>query len=90
VRVSADCSADRHRGPLVCGILSWAVVGVRLIVCGELVTIAFHGHGAITVVVVAHGGSVRAVDRNLVIVGANSVAMGVRVVQKSTLEHLVV
>ena len=90
MRVSADCSADRNWGPLVSGVLSRAVVGVWLIIGGELVTIAFDSHGAITDVVVAHGSLVGAVDRNLVVVGADSVAMGIGIVQESTLKHLVV
>ena len=46
-------------------------------------------HGAISLIVI-HSGLVWAVDRNLLIVGAQSVSVGVGVGEESALEHLVV
>lgn len=52
-------------------------------------TIAVAGHCTVTDVVSAHLSSVGTVDGDLLVVLAESVAVGVRVVQESSLEHLV-
>ena len=49
-----------------------------------------HDHWTITSHVVTQSSSVRAVNWDLVVVGAKSVSMSVRVVQKSALKHPVI
>ena len=63
--------------------------GVGLVVGLGAIT-AIYGHETITGVVVAHASAVRAVDGDLIVVGAESVPVGVRVVDEASLEHLVV
>ena len=63
--------------------------GVGLVVWLRAVA-AIYGHETIAGVVVAHASAVRAVDGDLVVVGAKSVPVGVRVVDEASLEHLVV
>lgn len=66
-----------------------AVNRVGLVVgCGTISTV--DSHQTVTGVVVAHASAVWAVDGDLVIVGAESVSVGIGVVDKTTLEHLVV
>jgi hypothetical protein len=64
------------------------MLGVGLIV-GGVALVAIYCGGTISLIV-GHGASVWAVDGNLVIVGAESVPVGVRVGEKSSLEHLAV
>ena len=71
-------------GPWVDGV--W-FGGVGFIV-GVASLVAIDVHGTISLVV-AESGSVRAVDRDLVVVGAESVTMGVWVGEESSLEHFV-
>jgi len=70
-------------------VLNWAVQTVGLVV-GVAVLSAVDTHGAITSDVVAHSGSVGAVDWDLIIVSTKSVSVGVGVIQKSSLEHSVI
>jgi hypothetical protein len=89
VRVSSDWATDYLLGPGVRLILCGTSKGIRFIVGGELTTVAIAGQGAITEIVIAHSSSVGAVDWDLLVVFAESVAVGVRVVQESSLKHLV-
>lgn len=80
-------SSNAVRG--IAGVSPELVVAerVRLIVrVGALV--AIDAHGAISLVVV-QSGSIRAVDGNLVIVCAESVAMSIRVGKQPALKHFV-
>jgi len=70
-------------------VFNWAVQAVGLVV-GVAVLSAVDDHGAIASDVVAHCGSIRAVDWDLIIVGTKSVSVGVGVIQKSSLKHSVV
>jgi hypothetical protein len=64
-------------------VLRWLVVG------GFAVTV--HVHDSVALVIGgSESGSVWAVDWNLVVVGAEAMSVGVRVVNESTLEHLAV
>lgn len=53
-------------------------------------TVAIDCHSSIAGVVVAQSSTVRAVDWNLFVILSESVAVGVRVIEKSSLEHLIV
>ena len=70
-------------------VLNGAVQGVRLVVGVSSFT-AVDGHGAIAGVVVAHASAVGAVDRDLVVVGTKTMAVGVGVVEEAALEHAIV
>jgi hypothetical protein len=77
-------------GPCVGLVLNGGTLSaVGLVVNGELVAVTLNGHGAITDVVVSHLSSVGAVNRNLLVVGAKSVTVGIGVVQETSLQHLV-
>ena len=60
---------------------------VRLVV-GPGSVVAIHSHWSVTLVVVG-AGAVGAVNRDLGIVGAQSVAMSVRVGEQTSLEHFI-
>lgn len=75
--------------PRVSLLLDGATQGVGLIVGGGT-EVSVHAHGTVTDVVGAHASAVGAVNGDLVVVGAQTVTMGVRVVQQTALEHLVV
>lgn len=62
---------------------------VRLIV-GSRSIATVDGHETITGVVVAHASTVGAVDRDLIVVGAETVSVSIRVVDETALKHLVV
>lgn len=66
-----------------------AVDRVGLVIRLRSVT-SVDGHEAITDVVVLHGCAVWAVDGDLIVVGSESVSMGIGVVDEATLEHLAV
>ena len=92
VLVGVTASLANHR--LLCpgvdrGLDGSAGDGVGLVVGLGAIT-AIYGHETITGVVVAHASAVGAVDGDLVVVGAKSVPVGVRVVDEASLEHLVV
>jgi len=87
VRVSASKTSNGELSLLLAWVLNWAIKSVWLIVrCTSLV--AIDGGGAISLIV-SNSSSIRAVDRNLFIVGTESVSVGVRVGEESSLEHLI-
>ena len=53
-------------------------------------SVSINSHGSITSVVVTHRSTVRAVNWNLLVILSESVAMSVRIVQKSSLKHFVI
>ena len=61
----------------------WLIIWLRAVA-------AIYGHEAVAGVVVTHACAVWAVNGDLIIVGSESVAVGVWVVDEATLEHLVV
>ena len=90
VGVASRLALELLLGPSVSRVLDrstangvWLVVGL-----GAIATI--DGHEAVTGVVVTHAGAVGAVDRDLVVVGSQSVPVRVGVVHETTLQHLVV
>jgi len=83
-------ASDSSHGVLSLGValvLDGAVQGVRLPVSAAAL-VSVDSHGSITLVVV-NASAVRAVDGDLVVVGAEAVSLGIGVVQESALEHLV-
>ena len=60
------------------------------LVIGLGTVVAIDRHKSISDVVGSSAGTVRAVNRNLIVIRAESVTVGVGVVQKTSLEHLVV
>jgi len=88
VLVPSDGARHGLGMPLERGVLHWASVGVWLVV-GTAALVAVDCHEAISLIIV-DSGSVRAVNWNLVKVCTKSVSMGVRVREKSALEHLVI
>ena len=60
------------------------------LVVGLSAVAAIDGHEAVAGVVVAHASAVGTVDRDLVVVRSESMSVGVRVVDETALEHLVV
>ena len=72
-------------------VLNWASEGVWLVVNGTAAT-TVGNHPSITLVVWASEGlgSVWAVNGDVMVVGLEAVSMGIRVVDKSALEHLIV
>jgi hypothetical protein len=85
--VSASVSAHSKRCHLLSGVLDRAVVAVGLVVNGTAL-ISINSARAISLVV-GYSSSVRAVDGDLVIVGTESVSVGVGVREDSALEHLI-
>lgn len=88
VRVSAGRTRDWMLMPGVLLVLDGARSGAGLVVLSASAA-AVDAHLAVTSIVVAKTGTVRAVDRNLVIVGANTMSVCVWIVQETALEHLV-
>jgi len=93
VRVSERISGDWARCWLsVDGVLLVFPGGLVLrgLIVGHL-AITVHVHDSVTLVIGgSHSRSVWAVDWNLVVVGAEAMSVGIRVVDKSALEHLAV
>jgi hypothetical protein len=88
VRISACVSGHREGCELLCWVLHRAVVAAGLVVdCTAL--IAVDSHGAVSLII-SNSSSVGAVDGDLVVVGTESVSVGVGVREDSTLEHLVI
>jgi len=85
--VSASVSAHSERCHLLSGVLYRAVVAVWLVVNGAAL-ISINSARAISLVV-GNSSSVRAVDGDLVIVGTESVSVGVGVREDSALKHLI-
>lgn len=92
VRVSMVMSTSDTRNlnwsPLLGGILNWAVQSVRLIV-GSASLIAINGSRTVSLVV-SKSSFVWAVNGDLIEVGSESMAMSIRVGEKSALKHLVI
>mmetsp|Transcript_34855 Transcript_34855/g.86495 ORF Transcript_34855/g.86495 Transcript_34855/m.86495 type:complete len:549 (+) Transcript_34855:1360-3006(+) len=89
LRVSAHNAADglaRHGETLV--LHRSAINAVRLIV-GRAALVAIDTHRAVTGVVVVPRAVPRTVDRDLVVVGTESVSVSVRVGEEPPLQHLV-
>jgi len=87
MRISA-CKASNWELLLLLGwILNWATKSVRLVVRTTSL-ISIDSCRAISLVV-SNSCSVRAIDRNLIVVGAKSVSVCVRIGEESALEHLV-
>lgn len=91
VWVSSDLAAKFLAVFSVGLVLNWATKGVWLVVDGAASTTGGH-HDAITLAVWASEslGSVWAVDGDVLVVRLETVSMGIGVVDKSALEHLVV
>jgi len=92
VGVSVATGLARHLllSPGVDAVLNGgAADGVGLVV-GLGAVAAIDGHEAVAGVVVTHASAVGAVDRDLVVVRSKSVSVGVRVIDETALEHLVV
>jgi hypothetical protein len=84
----SPCLTRNHEGRLLLSrVLNRPAESVWLI-DWSAAEVAIDSGGTITLVV-GNTSAVGAVDRNLVVVGAKSVAVGVRVREKTTLEHLV-
>lgn len=88
VRVSAGVATDSEGRHLLGGVLHGAVVAVGLVVNGAAL-VSIDSAGAISLVV-GNSSSVGAVYGDLVVVGTQSVSVGVGVREDSALEHLVV
>lgn len=85
--VATDFTGDGEFGLGVALVLNRAVEVVGLVVAdGALVSV--DGGGTVSDVV-GDAGSVGAVDGDLLVVGADTVSVGISVVQESTLEHSV-
>jgi len=90
VRVSSNSSGQSLLWNCVWFVLLWCpVVTVRFVV-RVATTVAINCHLTIPSVVVAHGGAVGTVDRNLFVILSESVAVCVWVVQESALKHLII
>jgi len=90
VRVSTNLTSDGMAGPGSGFVLNWGTLGTAwLVVDGELVTVTLNVHGTVTNVVGSHAGTVRAVNRDLLVVGSKSVTVGIGIVQETALQHLV-
>ena len=70
-------------------VLYRSVNRIGLVVWSRSV-VAINRHESISDIVCTHASTVRAVDWNLIVVGAKSVTVSVRIVQKTSLKHLVV
>jgi hypothetical protein len=88
VLVPTGETGDGLLTPSLGGILFHVVNGVRLIVSGSAV-VTIDLHEAISLVV-SDSGSVRTIYWDLIVVGSESVSVGVWVGEESSLEHLVV
>ena len=87
VSISGCFSANSEGNLLLGGILNWTILGVGLIVRSTSL-VSIDGGEAISLIV-GNSYSVWAVDRDLVIVSTKSMSVGVRVGEKSALEHLI-
>ena len=87
VIVSADWAANIEVGKLLARVFYRATKSVGLVVWSTS-TIPINSRRAITLVV-SNSSSVWAVNRDLVVVGAKSVAMSIRIREKTTLKHLI-
>ena len=88
VRVSAGVATDSEGSHLLGGVGNGAVVAVGLVVNGAAM-VSIDSARAISLVG-GNSSSVGAVDRDLVVVGTESVSVSVGVREDSPLEHLVV
>ena len=88
VGVPADGALDWMSVDGVVLVLNWAFNGSWLVV-GSASAVSIDAHTPVTDVVGAKTRSVWAVDWNLIVVNSQTISVGVRVVQKSSLEHLV-
>jgi len=88
VDVSSSHARDGGGRPLLGWVFNWPVQGVGLIVRSSSL-VSVYPHGAIALIV-SNSGPVGAVNGNLLIVGAESVAVGIRVREQSALEHPVI
>lgn len=70
-------------------LLGGPIIAVWLVIWAAS-TVAIDCHSSIAGVVVAQRSTVRAVDWNLFVILSESVAVGVRVIEKPSLEHLIV
>lgn len=92
VRVGVPSGLANHvlLAPGVDGALS-GLSGVRVgLVVRHGAIASVDGHGSVAGVVVAHTSAVGAVDGDLVVVGTETMTMGVGVVDQTALKHLVV
>lgn len=88
IGISSSLTSHGKLVPSVLGISDRTVLSVRLIV-GRRTEVTVDNGGTISDVM-SSASTVRAVDRNLLVVLAKSVTMSVRIREETTLEHLVV
>jgi hypothetical protein len=86
--VSTGISTHSKHWMSLGGVLNWPIVTVGLVV-GSTTLVSINSGGAISLIV-GNSSSVRAVDGDLVVVGTQSVSVGVGVREDSALEHLVI
>ena len=86
--VSLDQAANSEGAQCEALVLDGASEAVGLVVRGGSL-VAIHVHGAVSLVV-GHSGSEGAVDGDLVIVGSESMSVGVGVGEESALEHSII
>ena len=87
VRVSASESGHSELTLLLAGVLNGAIMRVRLIV-RSTAAVAVDSSGAISLIG-GNSSSVRAVNGDLVVVGTESVSVGIGVREESSLEHFI-